>query len=175
MTFVWPRCGPRDGRTRLTGWVVLVDQTAKGVARALAAGRLKLVRLAAYKSRSERRYALVARAESAESPGDAGGRAPRPSTLTLADDITGRVAALLAVTDGTQGLYLKQVGGLVLATTEFDLRLRTGEHDQGAGRAITPSSRWKGACGASGDLVDVYQPPANGQLSRRTPTSGTKR
>jgi hypothetical protein len=151
----------------LTGWVVLVDQTAKGVKRALAAGRLKLKGLVAYTSGSGRRFALVARAETAEGARRLRSPSRSPLDAPLADDITARVSALLAVTDGTQGLHLKELGGAILA-------------EQNRTFAFEPASTIKAAAGlhvmqqveagtwAFGNLVDVFQPPASGSCPTNT-------
>lgn len=150
----------------LTGWVVLVGQTAEGVNAVLAAGQLKLEGLAAYSSGSALRYALVARVERAESP-VARGAEPLALRPALPNDITSRVSALLAVTDGTQGLHLKEVGGAILA-------------EQNRIFAFEPASSIKAAAGlhvmqqveagtwAFGDLVDIFQPPASGSCPTNT-------
>lgn len=155
------------GRADATaGWVVLVDQTAEGITQALDAGLLEVEALAAYPSGSALRYALVARAGRREGPATRDVE-PLALGLTLADDITGRVSALLAVTDGTQGLHLKEVGGAILA-------------EQNRTFAFEPASSIKAAAGlhvmqqveagawAFADLVDVFQPPASGSCPTNT-------
>ena len=148
-------------------WVVMVDVSNDALVRirgaggpgqdpiaGFAAASLTLERVVSYSTASGERYAIVARR---------GEFAPAPDlnrvfALDAVQDITSRVAALLATTDGTQGLYLRQLGGAVLA-------------QQNQTFVFEPASSIKAAAGlhafrqveagtwALADPVDIFQPP----------------
>ena len=138
------------------GWVVVANQTSEALDKLLAGGELIPVRVASYTGRRGERQAMVARRGALASESESYDRKE-----TAALDITSRVAALLAVTDGTHGLYLKEGGGPVLA-------------QQNATVVFEPASTLKAAAGyhvfeqletglwGVNDPVNIYQPPAQG-------------
>jgi hypothetical protein len=167
LAVVWAPGAPSD--TALD-WVVMVDVSSEALAgiragdrpddaqdAAAAAKALTLERVASYSTAAGERHAVVARRGARVS---APGRAPVLG-LAAEPDITSRVSALLATTDGTQGLYLRQIGGAVLA-------------QQNETFVFEPASSIKAAAGlhafrqveagtwALGNLVNVFQPPAAG-------------
>jgi len=166
LAVVWAPGAPSD--TALD-WVVMVDLSGDAVAGIRAGARsdageeaatgdkaLTLETVAAYSTAAGVRHAIVAR-RGARAPAPAAARAPG-FALAAEPDITARVSALLATTDGTQGLYLRQLGGAVLA-------------QQNQTFVFEPASSIKAAAGlhafrqveagtsALADLVNVFQPP----------------
>ena len=164
LAVVWAPGAPSD--TALD-WVVMVDVSSEALAgiragvrpdveqdAAATAKPLTLETVASYSTAAGERHAIV---------GHRGTRVPAPERarmlgLAPEPDITARVSALLATTDGTQGLYLRQLGGAVLA-------------QQNQTFVFEPASSIKAAAGlhafrqveagtwALADPVDVFQPP----------------
>jgi uncharacterized repeat protein (TIGR01451 family) len=88
----------------------------------------------------------------------------KPATtvgVASSHDITSRVAALLAVTDGTQGLYLKEVGGAVLAQQNANFPFEPASTIKAA-PALEAMRQVEAGVWAFGNNVNVYQPPASG-------------
>jgi hypothetical protein len=89
------------------------------------------------------------------------GPAKERAGITSAHDITSRVAALLAVTDGTQGLYLKEVGGAVLAQQNANFAFEPASTIK-ASPALQAMRQVEANVWSLGNSVNVYQPPASG-------------
>jgi hypothetical protein len=129
---------------------------------------LTLRRAQALAEASPRRAVIVAPYELA--PGDvrfavlwepAIGPAGARAGILSAHDITSRVAALLAVTDGTQGLYLKEVGGDVLAQQNANFAFEPASTIK-ASPALEAMRQVEAGVWSLGDSVNIYQPPASG-------------
>ena len=163
LAVVWAPGAPSD--TALE-WVVMVDVSSEALAGIRAGGRpdveqdaaatanaLTLETVASYSTAAGERHAIVAHRGTRVAPERA-----RVLALAAEPDITARTLALLATTDGTQGLYLRQLGGAVLA-------------QQNQTFVFEPASSIKAAAGlhafrqveagtwALANPVDVFQPP----------------
>lgn len=170
LAVVWTPGAPTD---TAVDWAVLADVTPDGLA-ALQAGIDRFASIARGRNRTLVIEQVIpyftAAGERRVVIGRWGGLAPAAlgawAAATAFDrplghTITHRVSALLAATDGTQGLYLRQLGGGVLANQNENFVFEPASTIK-AGPGLHAFQQVEAGTWDLTDPVNVFQPPASG-------------